>query len=659
MNQGTVRATELGHSGHLLSEPASPSAVESAPGKRTCEGTSLPISNKKTKEADAADRLPTSKRGVVADLVTNMDDAGSTDGLQSNKNGIDAWPLRSAKAGMITDNDVLVDVSFAQHRGNVKFCQFLESKRALYQASKMSLKSFVIAGIVREWRLQDPPGRFLKVDARGWNDVGDEVAGKKISVTLGRVSRKQRESCESSGTVVSHSDEDQPSADETAETAVAPLHANAEAGDKKCDTSPVASNNGYEGAKPKKIEATRKASASPKENVLPHDHGSMYIDILSFFTSTPFDADSMRSLHGQKELSIAKMSPIVPTRASLPIVPQKLFMVRKASASGDAQIDAASPKSYRSIEREVSKFLLEEAEYLMNQVHRDEARPNPDSKASNTALSKSKNCGRPLLEETHSSSTGRSIRHNQLHPFVDKFGNADSRKPFGAIAPVSRPLSLPYAQHSVVHNAPLPMHPVCSVLHYSHLPAMTAYPQALNIQSVPNIAVVRMANNALSEIMQAEVATISLPHVNNTSKNSTQASTDRWMVQGTKATMSTGMSSRVSIDGKHGSSACGAPKTPKTTCATPTTPKTPRTPAILLSTEVVPSLDEGWISKTFQRSSGRTAGTKDSYFYSPHKRIKFRSMKGCKTFIDILAEPGVDGDEFNALEIYKERGHRL
>ena len=96
--------------------------------------------------------------------------------------------------------------------------------------------------------------------------------------------------------------------------------------------------------------------------------------------------------------------------------------------------------------------------------------------------------------------------------------------------------------------------------------------------------------------------------------------------------------------------------TPKT--KVPLTPKTPKTPAILLSTNQAPNLPEGWVVKLFQRMAGKTAGSTDKYFYSP-KKVKFRSMKGCKLFIDILSEPDVDGSESIALNVYKDRGYKF
>ena len=84
----------------------------------------------------------------------------------------------------------------------------------------------------------------------------------------------------------------------------------------------------------------------------------------------------------------------------------------------------------------------------------------------------------------------------------------------------------------------------------------------------------------------------------------------------------------------------------------------PRTPAKLLSTKSeVAGLPAGWTSKTYERKSGKTAGSTDTYFYSPQTGIKFRSIKRCKEFIEIVKE--VNGNETEALKLFKERGHKM
>jgi hypothetical protein len=89
------------------------------------------------------------------------------------------------------------------------------------------------------------------------------------------------------------------------------------------------------------------------------------------------------------------------------------------------------------------------------------------------------------------------------------------------------------------------------------------------------------------------------------------------------------------------------------------TPRPPKTPATLISTDATPNLPEGWVSKTYRRTSGVSVGRPDTYFFSPQKELRFRSMKSCRTFIQIMEEPGVNGDEAIALKVYKARGHKI
>ena len=86
-------------------------------------------------------------------------------------------------------------------------------------------------------------------------------------------------------------------------------------------------------------------------------------------------------------------------------------------------------------------------------------------------------------------------------------------------------------------------------------------------------------------------------------------------------------------------------------------PTAPR-PVLLLS-EAAPSLPDGWIRKTYKRASGTTAGTTDKYFYTPQENIRFRTMKSCRTFLQLLGEPGINGSENDAFKLYKERGHKI
>jgi len=74
----------------------------------------------------------------------------------------------------------------------------VEDRKLDYVNSKRLDKPLVALAIIREWRAQDPPGRFLKIDEKSglWNDVGDKKAREKTSQALREKApliRKQQE----------------------------------------------------------------------------------------------------------------------------------------------------------------------------------------------------------------------------------------------------------------------------------------------------------------------------------------------------------------------------------------------------------------------------------------------------------------------------------
>lgn len=62
----------------------------------------------------------------------------------------------------------------------------VEDRKVDYVNSKRLDKPLVALDIIREWRAQIPPGRFLKLDdkTKTWNDVGDKKAREKTSQAL-------------------------------------------------------------------------------------------------------------------------------------------------------------------------------------------------------------------------------------------------------------------------------------------------------------------------------------------------------------------------------------------------------------------------------------------------------------------------------------------
>ena len=63
---------------------------------------------------------------------------------------------------------------------------------------------------------------------------------------------------------------------------------------------------------------------------------------------------------------------------------------------------------------------------------------------------------------------------------------------------------------------------------------------------------------------------------------------------------------------------------------------------------------EGWIKKIFERAGGLTKGRGDRYWYSPHKKYKFRSMLEVKKYLGILRTLGSsEVDEDIAWRMFK------
>lgn len=93
------------------------------------------------------------------------------------------WPLRDVKEPH--KNDVLYGRGGKSnhHPGNKRFRQAVKEREFDYLRRKNKDKQLVAMEVVRNWRNQDPPGRFLKKDDKTglWQDVGDQKAREKTS----------------------------------------------------------------------------------------------------------------------------------------------------------------------------------------------------------------------------------------------------------------------------------------------------------------------------------------------------------------------------------------------------------------------------------------------------------------------------------------------
>jgi hypothetical protein len=108
------------------------------------------------------------------------------------------WPLKDIKKPH--ENDVMYGRGGGtnHHPGNKRYRNMVESRKLKYVNSKRLDKPLVALEIIREWRAQLPPGRFLKHNDKGdtWEDVGDKKAREKTSQALREKApqiRKQQE----------------------------------------------------------------------------------------------------------------------------------------------------------------------------------------------------------------------------------------------------------------------------------------------------------------------------------------------------------------------------------------------------------------------------------------------------------------------------------
>lgn len=96
------------------------------------------------------------------------------------------WPLRNIKEPH--ENDVMYGRGGGtnHHPGNKRYRKMVEDRKLEYVNCKRLDKPLVALDIIRTWRGQLPPGRFLKIDDKTgmWHDVGDKKAREKTSQAL-------------------------------------------------------------------------------------------------------------------------------------------------------------------------------------------------------------------------------------------------------------------------------------------------------------------------------------------------------------------------------------------------------------------------------------------------------------------------------------------
>lgn len=143
--------------------------------------------------ADTISTVPIVKCSVLNDSPTISASDSSVDSLTADgkPNAMQKkinlkWPLSGIrKPG---NNDCLTGRGGGTnfHPGNIKYRTFVEDNKAGYRSATRNAKSTMSMKLVHDWRSQDPPGRFLRINEFTglWEDVGDEESRIKCSQAL-------------------------------------------------------------------------------------------------------------------------------------------------------------------------------------------------------------------------------------------------------------------------------------------------------------------------------------------------------------------------------------------------------------------------------------------------------------------------------------------
>lgn len=143
--------------------------------KTACE---TPISSPE-RDISASFSSRKESRNIVSETPES---AADTDDVQDYSD----WPLTDIVEP--SKNDVLYGRGGGtnHHDGNKRYRRMVEKRKVDYVNCKRIDKPLISLEIIREWRAQKPPGRFLKLDESSglWYDVGDRKAREKTSQAL-------------------------------------------------------------------------------------------------------------------------------------------------------------------------------------------------------------------------------------------------------------------------------------------------------------------------------------------------------------------------------------------------------------------------------------------------------------------------------------------
>jgi hypothetical protein len=409
------------------------------------------------------------------------------------------------------------------------------------------------------------------------------------------------------------------------------------------------------------------------DHVCPHVSTSDYGDVLSCFMSTPFDAKSMLSLHASKEDTNTIGLQIDPRRGKnedvVPIPPQKIFVKFIRERAVNAEISAR-----------VNAFLMQECQKLFDPT--EQQGPIHDRQQLQQLYPSLRRQFHPNQGPTY---FGPMQMQGSYYPMQQQLHHVNQQMN-NWYYPPSLPAQLPHynqgidmqgaAYNNPAHTAPAQQYPSSP---HSNIPLIVHKSSELHLQTDDcqtnsTIDLTRMGIELTgSNKDQRATSSVGLRReLNDTSKILVEAVTEKRCDVGESTVLTTDFVKQNEniVNGKIISSTGGDESTKKTdskkdasinglTKAEKSSAPRPRSSAILIeSSDAPPGLPGGWTSKTFARAKSDGKG-RDTYFYSVQKKIKFRSMKACKAFIQILEEPAIDGSESAAFKEFKVRGFKL
>mmetsp|Transcript_18685 Transcript_18685/g.43767 ORF Transcript_18685/g.43767 Transcript_18685/m.43767 type:complete len:374 (+) Transcript_18685:201-1322(+) len=370
-------------------------------------------------------------------------------------------------------------------------------------------------------------------------------------------------------------------------------------------------------------------AAVDSSTVLPHD-----VDVLPQFMATPFDEKTMERLYKTKNgqgigTLPGRRKSTVDEIDELPIMPQETYLNSLAKGQLGTDNEAAGNTIYR----EGGEFLIEEGRKLLEYKRpREHDIEQANEKARQTET---------LLQHQHDFQQQRLVQlsmqrtlaaQNQFPQQYLPLPQAAATQQFGGYQ------FNPWQNNQ--HSFGLQGGAAMTVANYSHSqPAQFSqakeaftFPQASHLPKGAGSKPTRKRKQP--KIVEATGDVIQLTEANLPEVEALPVAFGYFVNDTDSKAQAESVTKRLSKDSSK------------------------RARAKLLLEKPAKGLGEGWVARTFERVSGATAGQTDTYFYSPREGLKFRAMKGCRIFVEICREAGVDGDEKKAWRLFKERGNR-